>query len=80
MYRSALRLRAQHLKGDEDLEWLDSTKDVLSFRRGSGVVCIVNFGTKPVKLPDGKLLIASQPDVSTDLPSDTTAWLVPEAD
>ncbi len=80
MYRSALRLRAQHLKGDEDLEWLDSAKDVLSFRRGSGVVCIVNFGTKPVKLPDGKLLIASQPDVSTELPSDTTAWLVPEAD
>ncbi len=46
MYRRALRLRAEHLKGDEDLEWLDSAKDVLSFRRGSGVVCIVNFGNQ----------------------------------
>jgi alpha-glucosidase len=75
-YRDALRLRREWLTGDEELEWVDLGRNVLAFRRGSGVLCVVNFGKRSVPLPDGKLLIASQPDIITDLPSDTTAWVL----
>lgn len=75
LYRSALDLRRQHLTADEELEWIESGEDVLAFRRGSGVVCLVNFGTEAVPLPEGRLLLASAP-VTTTLPPDTAAWLL----
>ncbi len=79
MYREAIQLRRQHFTGDEVLEWIDTgDQNVLSFRRGSGVVCVVNFGTNSVTLPAGRVLLASQPDIDGELPSDTTAWLLPE--
>ena len=78
MYREAIRLRRELLTADESLEWVDSgDKHVLAFRRGSGVLCVVNFGSKPVALPAGRVLLASQPDIDGELPSDTTAWVVP---
>jgi alpha-glucosidase len=78
MYRDALHVRREWLTADEELEWIDLGRNVLAFRRGTGVLCIVNFGKRPVPLPEGKLLIASQPDVTNELPSDTTAWVVTE--
>ena len=51
---------------------------MLAFRRGSGVLCVVNFGTKPVALPAGRVLLASQPDIDGELPGDTTAWVLPD--
>ncbi len=78
-YRAAIQLRRQHFTRDEVLEWIDTgDQNVLSFRRGSGVVCVVNFGTNSVTLPAGRVLLASQPDIDGELPSDTTAWLLPE--
>jgi alpha-glucosidase len=50
---------------------------VLAFRRGSGLLCIVNFGAKPVALPAGRVLLASQPKIEGELPGDTTAWVLP---
>ena len=53
--------RARWFTADEDLTWIELGDDVLAFRRGSGVVCIVNYGTEPVALPDGEVLVASLP-------------------
>ena len=71
MYRQALKIRRQRLTKDEDLEWIKSERNVLAFRRGSGVACMVNFGKQPVALPPAASL-ASQPGVTTELPADTT--------
>lgn len=75
LYRSALRLRREHFGGDEDLEWVDLGPDVVAFRRGSGVVCVVNFGADPADLPAGDVLLASAPLGVLTLPPDTAAWI-----
>ena len=75
LYRSALRLRREHFGGDEDLEWVDLGPDVVAFRRGSGVVCVVNFGADPVDMPAGDVLLASVPLGVLTLPPDAAAWI-----
>jgi alpha-glucosidase len=75
LYRRALALRAPLLAGNDEFEWVDLGEAVLAFRRGDGLMCVVNYGADPVALPSGELLVASQPDVTDRLPSDTTAWL-----
>lgn len=80
LYRSALRLRRERLIDDERFEWIDLGTEVLAFRRGSGLVCAVNYGEHPVALPAGQLLLASLPDIEAQLPSDTAAWVVPTPD
>jgi alpha-glucosidase len=77
-YRAMLSLRSKHLTADERFEWVDvGGPDLVAFRRGSGVVCVVNFGSDPTPLPDGELLIASDPATSSDLLPDSTAWVLP---
>ncbi|HEX6658533.1 MAG TPA: glycoside hydrolase family 13 protein [Ilumatobacter sp.] len=79
MYREAIQLRRELLTADEDLEWVDTgDKHVLTFRRGSGLLCIVNFGAKPVAVPAGRVLLASQPKIEGELPGDTSAWVMPD--
>ena len=83
LYRTALRVRRERLIGDESLEWLDGdasgdADDVLAFRRGSGVICMTNFGADPVSIPDGVVLLSSSPpEDQAILPGDTTVWLAP---
>jgi alpha-glucosidase len=75
LYREALRLRRESFVGDEEFEWLDLGADVVAFRRGSGVMCVVNFGP-PVDLPPGDVLLVSTPlPPHTPLPPDTAAWI-----
>jgi alpha-glucosidase len=74
LYRSALRLRRDRLSVDLDIEWLASPPDTLMFRRGSGVRCIVNFGTDPVSL-EGEVLLSSVALEDGLLPTDASAWL-----
>ncbi len=75
LYTEALRVRREHLVTDEALTWLDLGDDVLAFERGSGVRCVVNFGTEPIAL-DGEVLLASGPlTADGGLPTDTTVWL-----
>lgn len=76
LYRAALAARNVHMRGDESLEWLELGDEVLAFRRGSGVVCVVNFGDSPVVLPPGEVIVATI-DVSGGLPTDATAWILP---
>jgi alpha-glucosidase len=75
-YRRALDLRRE-LQGDEDFTWEDeSDADVLHFTRPSGWHSITNFGSAPVDLPAGRVLLSSSPLEDGKLPADTTAWLV----
>ena len=55
-YRAALAERRRNpALGDGTLTWDDDVPaDVLSFTRQPGFRCIVNFGTEPYPLPDGR--------------------------
>jgi alpha-glucosidase len=75
LYRSALRIRRELRSDDESLEWLDLGPDVVGFRRGTGMLVMVNLGQEPVEIPDGEPLISSD-DVADDLlPADTAIWV-----
>lgn len=74
LYRSALRLRHQHLTADESLIMVDAGADVVAFERGSGVQCWMNTGSTNVELPAGhKVILASDP-VTNVLPGNTAVW------
>ncbi len=74
-YRHALRLR-RDLQTGEMLQWLEApSPDVLYFQRPNGWRCLTNFGSRPVSLPTGELLLASAEPVGRMLPANATAWL-----
>jgi alpha-glucosidase len=73
LYRTALRIR-HRIAGE--LEWLDLGPDALAFRRGN-VLSITNFAGRPLTLPEGELLVASDELAAPgELPPDSTAWLL----
>ncbi len=77
IYRAALVIRSERLTGDEQLVWnVPTGGTVIDFERGSGLRCLVNLGEQPVRLPPGRVLLASDPAVDSFLPADTAAWLV----
>ncbi len=75
MYRTALRLRRDHLVDDETLDWLDLGDSVLAFRRGSGVVCVVNYGSDDLRMPAGEVLLTSAGRTDA-VPTDGCAWVL----
>ncbi|MFM6980214.1 MAG: glycoside hydrolase family 13 protein [Micrococcales bacterium] len=76
LYRKALKLR-KTLVTTEKLIWVKHlfAKNVLHFKRENGWQSITNFGSKPVKLPKGEVLISSLPIVDGKLPANATAWV-----
>ncbi|MFB9662428.1 glycoside hydrolase family 13 protein [Glycomyces mayteni] len=74
LYRSALGLRRE-LQADETLAWVPSGAEVLHVRRANGWEAVANFGTAPVALPEGDVLLASGPLGEGELPGETTVWL-----
>jgi alpha-glucosidase len=66
------------LLAEEELTWLDSLVDVVAFQRPGGWVSMTNFGSTPVPLPQGRMVLSSQPVTGTDLPGETTVWLLDE--
>ncbi len=75
MYRAALKLRHE-LQTEEQLKWVwHFNKNVLHFKRPNGWQSITNFGSKPAKLPKGKVLLSSAPIVDGKLPANATAWI-----
>ena len=48
---------------------------MLHFSRPGGWQSVTNFGTPPVELPAGEVLVSSAPLDGGKLPADTTAWL-----
>ena len=75
MYRRALRLRCEHMVGDAAMTWVDHGRDVLAYRRSSGVTCMVNFGPASVDLPGGQVLIASGDVSDGRLRPDDAVWI-----
>lgn len=74
MYRRALALRRE-LECEERLSWLETPGEVLGFVRPNGWRAVTNFGTGPVPLPEGEVLISSGPLGDGQLPGETTVWL-----
>jgi len=78
LYRAALAARrAEPALGDGALRWLDSPgPGLLAFARdGGALVCAVNMGGDPARIPAyGELVLASGPVDGDVLPPDTAAW------
>ena len=76
LYRDALRWRRK-LQTTETMEWMPGTNgQVLHFARPGGWRCVTNFGPGPVPLPHGTVILTSAPVEGSQLPADTTAWLL----
>ncbi|GAA5189500.1 glycoside hydrolase family 13 protein [Arthrobacter gyeryongensis] len=74
-YRRALALRHE-IQGPETLEWGDiSDENVLHFVRPGNWHVVANFGTAPVALPKGEVLLASADVKNGTLPGEATAWI-----
>jgi glycosidase len=77
LYRQALGWRRK-LQAAESLEWMPGTSgQVLHFRRPGGWRSVTNFGPRAVPLPPGTVVLASAPLEGSQLPADTTAWIIP---
>jgi alpha-glucosidase len=70
LYRAAIAARPR----GEAFAWLDSAPGSLAFDRGE-MVCVVNVDASELELPDGELVLASKPGITTRLPPNTAAWL-----
>jgi alpha-glucosidase len=78
-YRRALALR-RTLQTDETFDWTAHTGPVVSFLRHAGWMSVTNFGSTPIPVPPGTVLICSERmDDPALLPADTTAWIRPDA-
>jgi alpha-glucosidase len=76
LYRRALRLRREQLENAGELVWVQAPEPTVAFRRGD-VECWVNTGDAAVPLPEGRLLLCSDPDAEPGrLSPDAAAWLV----
>jgi alpha-glucosidase len=76
LYRTALRIRHEKL-GDGTITWIPLGDEVLAFARESGLTCIVNLGTEPVRLPEHqRICLASGAVDGGLLPTDTAVWLL----
>lgn len=75
LYRQALRVRRM-LQGEERIEWIDLGEEVVAFKRPGGWVSVTNFGTEPLPLPDGHVLLRTDARAGREpLAGDSTAWL-----
>jgi alpha-glucosidase len=76
LYRDALRWRHK-LQTSESMDWMPGTNgQVLHFARPGGWRCVTNFGPGPVPLPQGTVILTSVPVEGSQLPADTTAWIL----
>jgi alpha-glucosidase len=77
LYRQALRLRRELLAA-ETLEFAEARRPgVVHFTRPGGWQVVTNFSGDPVRLPLGRVVLASGPLTGDHLPADTSVWLRP---
>ena len=58
----------------ETLSWRDGPEGTMIFDRGDLTVA-VNFDAPELELPEGELVLASEPDVTKTLSPNTAAWI-----
>jgi alpha-glucosidase len=77
MVKAALSIRKGEAGlGDGEMNWIDSTDDVIAFQRPGKFACYVNFGPAEVVIPYGsEVLISSAPLKGEHIPADTAVWL-----
>jgi alpha-glucosidase len=76
LYRELINLR-KTLLAAEEITWVKHwlSPQLLHFKRPNGWHSVTNFGSKPVKLPAGKILAVSQQLIDGKLPANATAWI-----
>jgi alpha-glucosidase len=83
LYRSALRIRKEHpgLGGTDPMHWVDSSPEIIWFRREAGFELVGNTGELDFEFnTTKKLLLASDPNIKLIdgkivLPPNCTVWL-----
>ncbi|MEH0934055.1 glycoside hydrolase family 13 protein [Micromonospora psammae] len=77
LYRTAIRLRREHLSSiAATLEWLPTDPALLAFTRPGGFAFLANLSDQPVALPGpGEILLASGALPDGLVPPDTAVWL-----
>lgn len=78
LFKQAVATRKKLGAGDEMITTVPCGPDVVAYRRGSGLLCVVNFGSEPVKLPPHtEQFLCSQPDGVADghLDRDCAVWI-----
>jgi len=83
LYRRALRLRREHHLGSGALEWVPewAQSSVVVAFRNSGITVVANLGRRSVSLPDGQIVLATEPTpVGANgrrmLQSDAIVWMI----
>ena len=81
-YRSMLAIRRSLRDGlGRGVTWLESSDDVLAFKREGGLVCVLNTASEPVEVPvAGELLLATADGAAVaagavTVPPAATVWL-----
>jgi alpha-glucosidase len=70
----ALHRRALELRPRGGFAWRESPPGTLVFDRG-GTTVAVNVDAESLSLPEGRVLLASEPGLDTALPPGTAAWI-----
>ena len=72
LYKRALELRKELRLGEGSFDWV-SHGDLLSYQN-QGVIVVHNFG-EDTTIPNGQVLLSSDPNQGEDLKSNQTLWL-----
>ncbi len=77
LHRRAIRFRRRLAGEDAELDLLDLGDEVVGYRRGNGLMCVVNMAPEPLDLPAGEVVLSSVPVEGGTLDPDAAAWLRP---
>ena len=72
LYKRALELRKELRLGEGSFDWV-SHGDLLSYQN-QGVIVVHNFGEETA-IPNGQVLLSSDPNQGENLKSNQTLWL-----
>jgi alpha-glucosidase len=75
LVQRAITLR-RSMPRSADFTWLRTENhQVVHFQRADGWQCLTNFGSEPMPIPPGTMLISSAQPTGNALAGDTTVWL-----
>jgi len=74
LYRRSLALRREYDLGNGHLVWLDAAEGVVAFRNGA-ITVLVNTTDVAVPLPNGEVVLASEPVEDSMLPANAAVWI-----
>ena len=76
LYRSALAMRREHNLGFGTLEWQAELGPAVATFRNGPITVVANTGSVAVELPAGRIVLASEHISGSQLPGDTTVWML----